>query len=107
MEILNINEVAIVVGGQPSKRHYMIWEFEVGPVIKGRRLCIPCSTKCLLYCWETMSFIDRQGNEFDLGEEESAVFFMSSSEAYNRIMSLDGVYVNAEKQTVPQFRKFN
>lgn len=101
MEILNINEVAIVVGGQPSKKHYMIWEFEVEPVIKGRRLCIPCSTKCLLYCWETGALVDMQGNEFDLGDDEDAVFFMSHSEAYNKIMSLDGVYVSSERQVVP------
>ena len=102
LEILNINEVTIVAGGQKEKKHYMLWSFDVAPVTVGRRACVPCANKFLLYCWETNSLIDMQGNEFDIGEEESAVFFMSSSEAYNRIMSLDGVYVSSERQIVPQ-----
>ncbi len=101
MKILNINEVAIVVGGQESKKHYMLWSFDVAPVTVGRRACVPCTNKFLLYCWETMSFIDRHGNELDLGDDEDAVFFMSHSEAYNKIMSLDGVYVSSERQVVP------
>ncbi len=95
--------MAIVAGGQPSKRHYMIWPFGVDPVTVGRRACVPCASKFLLYCWETGALVDMQGREFDLGDDENAEFFMSHSEAYNKIMSLDGVYVSAERQIVPQF----
>lgn len=49
------------------------------------------------------SLIDMQGSEFDIGEEESAVFFISSQDAYKKIMNLDGVYMSAERQIVPQF----
>ncbi len=86
MEILNINEVAIVAGGQKGKKHYMLWSFGVAPVTVGRRACVPCTSKFLLYCWETNSLIDMQGSEFDIGEEENSSFFISPTDAYNAIM---------------------
>ena len=102
MEILNINEVAIVAGGQEGKKHYILWSFDVTPVTVGRRACVPCANKFLLYCWETNSLIDMQGNEFEFGEEENSSFFTSSTDAYNAIMKMGGTWIKSERQVVPQ-----
>lgn len=103
VNLIDIKDAASVVGGQGRKNCYMIWDFEVEPVTLGRRACAPCTKKFLLYCLETNSFIDSQGKEFEFGEEEDAIFFTSQNEAYDAVTALGGVWVNSERQIVPQF----
>lgn len=103
MNLIDIKDLASVVGGQGRKKCYMIWDFEVEPVTLGRRVCVPCESKFLLYCLGTNSFIDAKGNELEWGEEESGFFFDSPTKAYEMIVALGGVHINSERQIVPQF----